>query len=87
MTESSCIDAEIFKQLEILESTILTNIAKDELILSMTSEKQEKTSELSKNYFLDPTPARNKAQMKMTYPVNYESATKSVVIINICMLL
>ena len=53
-------------------------------MLNMTPEKQDKTSELSKHRSPDSTPARNEVIMKTTYPVNYESATKFVVISNKC---
>ena len=35
----------------------------------MTPEKQDKTSELSKHWSADSTPARNEVIMKTTYPV------------------
>ena len=60
---------------------------KNDLILIMTPEKQDKTLELSKHWSPDSTAARNDVIMKTTYPVNQQSATKSVVIINKCMLL
>ena len=60
---------------------------KNDLILIMTPEKQDKTLELSKHWSVDSTPARNEVIMKRTYPVKPLSATKSVVIINKCMLL
>ena len=53
----------------------------------MTPEKQDKTLELSKHWSPDSTPARNEVIMKTTYQINQYSATKSVVIINKCMLL
>ena len=60
---------------------------KDDLILNMTPEKQDKTSELSKQLSPETTPARNKVIMKTTYPVHQESVTKSaLIIINECML-
>ena len=43
---------------------------KNDLILIMTSEKQNKTLELSKHWSSDSTPARNEVIMKTTYPVN-----------------
>ena len=42
---------------------------KNDLILIMTPEKQDKTLELSKHWSVDSTPARNKVIMKRTYPV------------------
>ena len=42
---------------------------KNDLILIMTPEKQDKTLELSKHWSADSTPARNEVIMKMTYPV------------------
>ena len=43
---------------------------KNNLILIMTPEKQDKTLELSKHWSPDSTPARNEVIMKTTYPVN-----------------
>ena len=45
-------------------------IEKNDFILIMTPEKQDKTSELSKHWSPDSTPARNDVIMKTTYPVN-----------------
>ena len=42
---------------------------KNDLILNMTPEKQDKTLELSKHWSADSTPARNEVRMKTTYPV------------------
>ena len=42
---------------------------KDDLILIMTSEKRDKTLELSKHCSEDSTLARNEVIMKTTYPV------------------
>ena len=42
---------------------------KNDLILVMTPEKQDKTLELSKHWSVDSTSARNEVIMKMTYPV------------------
>ena len=42
---------------------------KNDLILIMTPEKQDKTSELNKHWSVDSTPARNEVIMKRTYPV------------------
>ena len=42
---------------------------KNDLILIMTPEKQNKTLELSKHWSADSTPARNEVIMKTTYPV------------------
>ena len=42
---------------------------KNDLILIMTPEKQDKTLELSKNWSVDSTLARNEVIMKRTYPV------------------
>ena len=44
-------------------------IRKNDLILIMTPEKQDKTLELSKHWSVDSTLARNEVIMKMTYPV------------------
>ena len=43
---------------------------KNDLILIMTPEKQDKTLELSKHWSPDSTPARNKVIMKTTYVAN-----------------
>ena len=43
---------------------------KNNVILIMTPEKQGRTSELSKHWSPDSTPARNEVIMKTTYPVN-----------------
>ena len=42
---------------------------KNDLILIMTPEKQDKTLDLSKHWSVDSTPARNEVIMKRTYPV------------------
>ena len=42
---------------------------KNDLILIMTPEKQDKTLELSKHWSVDSTPAKNEVIMKRTYPV------------------
>ena len=42
---------------------------KNDLILIMTPEKQDKILELSKHWSADSTPARNEVIMKTTYPV------------------
>ena len=42
---------------------------KNDLILIMTPEKQDKTLELRKHWSVDSTPARNEVIMKRTYPV------------------
>ena len=47
----------------------MTN-GKNDLILIMTPEKQDKSLELSKHWSPDSTPARNEVIMKTTYPVN-----------------
>ena len=56
--------------------------SKDNLILNMTQEKRDKSSELSKHWSPDSTMVRNEVIMKTTYPLNQESATESVVTIN-----
>ena len=43
---------------------------KNDFILIMTPEKQDKTLELTKHWSPDATPARNEVIMKKTYPVN-----------------
>ena len=43
---------------------------KNDLILIMTPEKQDKTLELSKHWSPDSTLARNEVIIKTTYPVN-----------------
>ena len=42
---------------------------KNDLMIIMTPEKQDKTLELSKHWSVDSTPARNEVIMKRTYPV------------------
>ena len=51
-------------------------IEKNDLILIMTAEKQDKTLELSKHWSADSTPARNEVIMKRTYPVKSEKCDK-----------
>ena len=51
------------------EKISIHNNRKNDLILIMTPEKQDKTLELSKHWSVDPTPARNEVIMKRTYPV------------------
>ena len=54
--------------LSIFSIKIVVN-RKNDFILIMTPEKQDKTLELSKHWSADSTPARNKVIMKRTYPV------------------
>ena len=42
---------------------------KNDLTLTMTPEKQDKTLELNKHWSVDSTPARNEVIMNRTYPV------------------
>ena len=49
---------------------------KNDLILIITPEKQDKTLELSKHWSVDSTPARNEVIMNRTYPVKVEVAKK-----------
>ena len=49
--------------------TILFQDRKNDLILIMTPEKQDKTLELRKHWSVDSTSARNEVIMKRTYPV------------------
>ena len=49
---------------------------KNDLILIMTPEKQDKTLELSKHWSVDSTPARNEVTMKGTYPVKWVKCDK-----------
>ena len=56
--------------------TITSFNRKNDLILIMTPEKQDKTSELSKHWYPDLTLARNEVIMKMTYPVNQVKCDK-----------
>ena len=44
--------------------------SEDDLILNMTPEKQDKTSEFSKRWSPDSAPARNEVIMKTTCPIN-----------------
>ena len=50
-------------------TTGLLHNRKNDLILIMTPEKQDKSLELSKHWSVDSTPARNEVIMKRTYPV------------------
>ena len=52
------------------EESCLNPNGKNDLMLIMTPEKQDKTPELSKHWYSDPTPARNEVVMKTTHPVN-----------------
>ena len=49
---------------------------KNDLILIMTPEKQDKTLELSKHWSVDSTLARNEVIMKKTYPVKLVKCDK-----------
>ena len=49
---------------------------KNDLILIMTPEKQDKTLELSKHWSVDSTPVRNEVIMKRTYPVKSVKCNK-----------
>ena len=49
---------------------------KNDLILIMTPEKQDKTLELIKHWSVDSTPARNEVIMKRTYPVKSVKCNK-----------
>ena len=49
---------------------------KNDLILIMTPEKQDKTLELSKHWSVDSTPLRNEVIMKRTYPVKSVKCNK-----------
>ena len=60
----------MYEWLVIPGAHILPNSRKNDLILIMTPEKQDKTLDLSKHWSLDSTPARNEVIMKTTYPVN-----------------
>ena len=57
--------------MEILHKNLCENvkIEKNDLILIMTPEKQDKTLELSKHWSADSTPARHEVIMKTRYPV------------------
>ena len=60
---------EISKHFSAVLGTEITSNRKNDLILIMTPEKQDKTLELSKHWSVDSTPARNEVIMKRTYPV------------------
>ena len=49
---------------------------KNDLILIMTPEKQDKILELSKHWSADSTPTRNEVIMKTTYPVKSVKCNK-----------
>ena len=54
----------------IFSATEIINInRKNDLILIITPEKQDKTLELSKHWSADSTPAINEVIMKTTYPI------------------
>ena len=55
--------------MRIIKITLSHQNRKNDLILIMTPEKQDKTLELSKHWSVDSTPARNEVIMKRTYPV------------------
>ena len=51
-------------------------LKKNDLILIMTPEKQDKTLELSKHWSVGSTPARNEVIMKRTYPAKWVKCDK-----------
>ena len=57
-------------------TVVSDQIRKNDLILIMTPEKQDKTLELSKHWSVDSTPARNEVIMKRTYPVKLVKCDK-----------
>ena len=59
----------IYQEKMNLEKLIDPPDRKNDLILIMTPEKQDKTLELNKHWSADSTPARNEMIMKRTYPV------------------
>ena len=64
----------LFRWLQIKAGVQLNR--KNDLILIMTPEKQDKTLELSKHWSVDSTPARNEVIMKRTYPVKSVKCNK-----------
>ena len=56
--------------------SVTCEIRKNDLIIIMTPEKQDKTLELSKHWSADSTPARNEVIMKTTYPVKSVKCNK-----------
>ena len=64
-----------FKGMLIAANTLSFN-RKNDLILIMPPEKQDKTLELSKHWSVDSTPARNEVIMKRTYPVKLVKCDK-----------
>ena len=52
--------------LQTLVTTSSHSNRKNDLILIITPEKQDKTLEFSKHWSVDPTPARNEVIMKRT---------------------
>ena len=54
---------------EAQRTKLMKDYRKNDLILIMTPEKQDKTLELSKHWSADSTLARNEVIMKRTYPV------------------
>ena len=57
------------KTVQPLKSCTTKENRKNDLMLIMTPEKQDKTLDLSKHWSVDSTPARNEVIMKRTYPV------------------
>ena len=55
--------------LKIMSRSNPYNNRKNDLILIMTPEQQDKILELSKHWSVDSTPARNEVIMKRAYPV------------------
>ena len=60
----------VYKRPQVIENR------KNDLILIMTPEKQDKTLELSKPWSVDSTPAGNEVIMKRTYPVKLVKCDK-----------
>ena len=66
----------VLSQVEVTPKEERHENRKNNLILIMTPEKQDKTLELSKHLSVDSTPARNEVIMKRTYPVKSVKCNK-----------
>ena len=62
------------------QTDIIYENRKNDLILIMTPEKQDKTLELSKHWSVDSTPARNEVIMKRACPVKSVKCDKCVLL-------
>ena len=70
LEKQSWLGVEMLQKIKVFSPIQYHENRKNDLILIMTPEKQDKTLELSKHWPPDSTPARNEVIMKTTYPVN-----------------